>query len=669
MARATDDSVENTTCPYCHRPFRNNAGEESRAGRSSSPGIQGGFVRPEYFEMLRQQGLSGSSDFSHPPSPRRRLVQPARTRAESPDPSPQGAEFIEDRSFPTSTQGISSSALSPGYFQKFFVEEGELGRGGRGVVLLVRHVLDGVSLGHFACKRVPVGDDHEWLAKVLLEVQTLQHLVHQNLVSYRHVWLEDFKRNDFSPTVPCAFILQQYCNGGDLQNYVCGPVAKTPTPRFQDRLRRRSKTDIEPHRGVNEPRKLHFEDIYSFFKDVTSGLRYLHHNGFIHRDLKPSNCLIHKTGREFRVLISDFGEVQTESAVRKSSGATGTISYCAPEVLQRTSPEGPYGNFTFKSDVFSLGMILYFLCFASLPYHGADVLNEELEDLDSLRAEISRWPGFGEEHKIRPELPERLYSFLKRLLAVNPEERPTTDEVLHGIRTGGDLGENRWYGRPAPAAPEELSSKRRIVPVDSPGPASPSPSRISTPSAAITRRRPSRLHPLPVEADLSGSETTATGRTPDSQNSRSPDRDLILRPILPPPRQSLENTNHDRFTPHITHSPYLLPPNSLPPSSRRVMFLSNLSLRRIFRLSVALGKVFSLYRLCQAGRTNPMIFYSLSALAIWDYGARYKSVLWSTTATFVHLAVLFLGLYSGTLCSSDRWNQNDIHDNMMKWER
>jgi hypothetical protein len=46
------------------------------------------------------------------------------------------------------------------------VEEKELGRGGKGVVLLVRHVLDGVSLGHFACKRVPVGDDHEWLEKV-----------------------------------------------------------------------------------------------------------------------------------------------------------------------------------------------------------------------------------------------------------------------------------------------------------------------------------------------------------------------------------------------------------------------------------------------------------------------------------------------------------------------
>lgn len=39
----------------------------------------------------------------------------------------------------------------------FFVTERELGRGGKGVVLLVKHMIDHVSLGNFACKRVPVG--------------------------------------------------------------------------------------------------------------------------------------------------------------------------------------------------------------------------------------------------------------------------------------------------------------------------------------------------------------------------------------------------------------------------------------------------------------------------------------------------------------------------------
>lgn len=668
MARATDESVENATCPYCQRPLRDNASEDGRHGRSSSPGIQGGFVRPEYFQMLRQQRLSDSSDFSHPPSPQRRLVQPDHDREDLPVAPSSETDLFENGPFSSNTQGISSSALSPGYFQKFFVEEGELGKGGRGVVLLVRHVLDGVSLGYFACKRVPVGDDHEWLAKVLLEVQTLQHLVHQNLVSYRHVWLEDFKRNNFSPTVPCAFILQQYCNGGDLQNYVCGPAVKTTSGGFKERLRRRSKADLEPPRGINEPRRLHLEDIYSFFKDITSGLRYLHNNGFIHRDLKPSNCLIHKTGHELRVLISDFGEVQSENAVRKSSGATGTISYCAPEVLQQVSPGGPYGNFTFKSDVFSLGMILYFLCFATLPYHGADVLHEELEDLDSLRAEISQWSGFREEHKIRPELPDRLYSFLKRLLAVNPKQRPTTDEVLQGIRTGGDLGESRWYGRSTPTNPDEFNSKHRIVPIDSPGPASPSPSRVSSQSTAIARHRPSRLRHLSLEPESSGSESPSNALTQDSQGSRSPDRDLILRPKLPSPHQSREDINRSRLSPKIVQSPYLLPSNAGASTLGTRRFSSNLSAGRLFRLLVALSKVLSIHKLCKTGNFNPYIFYPLLALAIWDYGAHYKGILWSVIATLVHLVVLFLGLHSGKLCNTKSWNDSNAHDNIMEWE-
>lgn len=44
-------------------------------------------------------------------------------------------------------QGIKREALSPNYFERFFIEEKELGRGGKGVVLLVRHELDGVFLG------------------------------------------------------------------------------------------------------------------------------------------------------------------------------------------------------------------------------------------------------------------------------------------------------------------------------------------------------------------------------------------------------------------------------------------------------------------------------------------------------------------------------------------
>jgi serine/threonine protein kinase len=174
-------------------------------------------------------------------------------------------------STPVPPRNISAKAFSPDYFKTFFVEERELGRGGKGVVLLVQHVLDGVQLGRFACKRVPVGDDHVWLEKVLIEVQLLQNLSHENLVSYRHVWLEDFQISNFGPSVPCAFILQQYCNGGDLHDYILDSARTTVTKeQMKERLRRRSKGQLEEPDDIHGPRRMLFDDIISFFKDIAT---------------------------------------------------------------------------------------------------------------------------------------------------------------------------------------------------------------------------------------------------------------------------------------------------------------------------------------------------------------------------------------------------------------
>lgn len=103
------------------------------------------------------------------------------------------------------------------------------------------------------------------------------------------------------------------------------------------------------------------------------------------------------------------------------------------------APGGAYENFTTKSDVFSLGMILHFMCFGKLPYVGADSVNEENEDLDALREEISAWQGLDERDKIRTDLPERLYHSLKTLINPDPKLRPSAEDILAGIK--GNIGE------------------------------------------------------------------------------------------------------------------------------------------------------------------------------------------------------------------------------------
>lgn len=431
--------------------------------------------------MLRatSRGPEASNQVSNPV--RRFFTKPALTSGPR---LPSGSAYVEDvadddsgAEFISSSPGLSrgegsrirKEAFSPNYFKSFFKEERTLGKGGKGVVLLVRHEIDNVPLGYFACKRVPVGDDHAWLEKVLIEVGLLANLSHANLVSYRHVWLEDAQLTRFGPPVICAFILQQYCNAGDLHQYLVGSAPREITKEeLKAQMRRRSKGEAEMPNGLYDSNpKLSLEEIYRLFKDITSGVAYLHAAGYIHRDLKPSNCLLHRESGKLTCLISDFGEVQHENVIRKSTGSTGTISYCAPEVL-RMDASGRYENFTTKSDVFSLGMILYFMCFAKLPYRSANAIQEELEDIDMLRAEITGWQGLEDERRERPDLPPRLYKLLKQLLSLNPAERPSAEELLAVMQNDYSFERLDRSGSPG------LGLRgNRIQSLDSPAPGTP----------------------------------------------------------------------------------------------------------------------------------------------------------------------------------------------------
>ena len=558
-------SHQQDTCPTCRRPWQDQSPPGPQNGGPKSPGEEANFITNDYFHMLARS-LPNSAQPSPPHSPRRRLAQSTRqtrstrSRITSPitatAPHPPEAEFVSSTPAPPSTTGISSTAFAQDYFSKFFTVERELGRGGRGVVQLVQHNLDGVPLGHFACKRVPIGDDHSWLEKVLVEVQLLTQLSHQNLVSYRHVWLEDYQINAFSPTVPCAFILQQYCNGGDLHNYLCGEArSTTTTQQIKERFRRRSRGEADlPDTAQHEPKRLQFDEIYSFFRDITAGLRFLHLNGFIHRDLKPSNCLLHRIGHETRVLVSDFGEAQYEYIARKSTGATGTISYCAPEVLVRVSDEGPFGNFTFKSDIFSLGMILHFLCFADLPYKASDILHEEKEDVEKLREEIVTWAGFDDQRRLRPELPAELYAFLKRLLALNPESRPSAEDVNHGISTGRLSDTFPGFGARRRSStrenPEELTPSRRIQKLDTPAQGN-SPQRSANHGAG-----PERPHLFPRSRSRERARNRQTKLSVDTAIDDSPDEDDNY--FESPRHRSTENSRSASPGSHSDPPPHLL---------------------------------------------------------------------------------------------------------------
>lgn len=109
---------------------------------------------------------------------------------------------------------LSPFSLNSGYYRKFFVEEKKIGSGGFGSVYQVSHIIDGIQLGRYAVKKVPVGNNKPWLMRVLREVKALETLnKHPNIINYQHSWLEEEKTSDFGPAVPTLFILMELASG------------------------------------------------------------------------------------------------------------------------------------------------------------------------------------------------------------------------------------------------------------------------------------------------------------------------------------------------------------------------------------------------------------------------------------------------------------------------
>ncbi|RUP52448.1 kinase-like domain-containing protein [Jimgerdemannia flammicorona] len=399
-------------CLLCRRPF-----DASNNAESSQPT----FMDVNYFRLL--------AHVTHSPVPSR-STSPTSSPLPSRSTSPTGSTrpSTPTSSVPTSATPASSTAsggfrahlnvkaLNQGYYERFFVEGRKLGRGFRGSVFLCQHILDQVYLGEYAIKKVAVGDNHAWLVRMLREVHLLEKLHHPNIVDYKHAWLEEHKLTQFGPQVPCLFILMECANGGNLEEYIETPPITIPTatstpttssvpPEFRAKNRARllRRQDApSPAASLRVDRRwLALGEVWSLFLDTCEGLAHLHRHNIVHRDLKPPNLLLNwedgiRLGRTPRVLISDFGECEVldELTDRDRTGATGTLEFMAPELV-KVDERGKYlRDFSPKSDMWSLGMVLYYLCYSVLPYR-------QVEDVEELKEEILAFHGYALCHCIR----------------------------------------------------------------------------------------------------------------------------------------------------------------------------------------------------------------------------------------------------------------------------
>jgi serine/threonine protein kinase len=240
--------------------------------------------------------------------------------------------------------------LANGYFARFFVTRGLLGRGGTSCVYQVEHRLAGLSLGQYALKIVPVGE-FEWLRRAISEVRLLERLSqhpHPLILGYRHCWIEEYQIAFMGPRVPCLFILMEFADLGNLEAFIRG-------------------------RDLNHGRAK-----WQIFMNIAVALDFLHREEILHRDLKLSNVLVFKDERKsplpFRFVISDLGtsvDVVNDEHLQRN-GATGTIETMAPELLVEASDGHLLYRHSYASDVWSLGVIWFTLLFGVSPFAGTD---------------------------------------------------------------------------------------------------------------------------------------------------------------------------------------------------------------------------------------------------------------------------------------------------------
>uniref|UniRef100_A0A6P6Y7R1 L-lactate dehydrogenase B-like n=1 Tax=Dermatophagoides pteronyssinus TaxID=6956 RepID=A0A6P6Y7R1_DERPT len=229
-----------------------------------------------------------------------------------------------------------------GYYRTFFREECQLGRGAFGQVFLCHHFLERIKLGTFAVKKIPVGDSLENLQAMIREVKMRESLSHQNIVSYKHSWLELLQGAALeSVPVPWLFVLMEYCAGGSVEEVL----------RNTYEVEQSSLTDSE---------------VWLIFHDIISGLQHLHHKGIVHRDLKPSNIVLKHA--QVYACLADFGTSDYISSSRSGLGYTGSLEYTAPELLRADASGRFVERYRFENDMFSCGLILHALAFGQLPF-------------------------------------------------------------------------------------------------------------------------------------------------------------------------------------------------------------------------------------------------------------------------------------------------------------
>lgn len=254
--------------------------------------------------------------------------------------------------------------------------------------------------------RMEYAHDEEFIARFDREAKAATSLSHPNIVNIFDVGEED----------DILYMVMEYVDGLTLKEYIqrYGPI------------------DIEESLDI--------------MKQITSAIALAHDNGIVHRDIKPQNILIDSYGQ---VKVTDFGIAMAMSAtaLTQTNSVMGSVHYLSPEQARG-------GMATKKSDVYSLGIVLYELLTGRLPFSGETPVSIALKHLQSDTPSVKRF---------NPDVPQSVENIVLKATAKDPFHRfETVYDMEDSLDTALDpdrLNEEKF------SPPDEAGEETKAIPI------------------------------------------------------------------------------------------------------------------------------------------------------------------------------------------------------------
>lgn len=278
----------------------------------------------------------------------------------------------------------------------------KIGGGGMAYVYLAR---DMILERDVAIKilRLDFAHEDEFIRRFQREAQSATSLTHENIVSIYDIGEED----------DIYYIVMEYVDGMTLKQYI---QQYDPIPT---------------------------EKAIDIMIQLTSAVEHAHENQIIHRDIKPQNILINHHGH---VMITDFGIAMALSAtsITQTNSVLGSVHYLSPEQARG-------GMATIKSDIYSLGIVMFELLTGRLPFSGESAVSIALKHLQSETPSPRRW---------NEDIPQSVENIVLKATAKDPFLRyNSAEELMSDLQTA--LDPNR-KNDPKFEVPEDLDATKAI---------------------------------------------------------------------------------------------------------------------------------------------------------------------------------------------------------------